>query len=547
MSAYQPVGSLVGINHEVELSKSAYKTIFDNSISKKQAWSLLSIEQKNCFLAEEHEIAHHVLLSSTAAGMLEWRTAEVWHRDLEWLVHQIADLNLETPRNKNFVQWLESEDGYDLVQNALINENKSEAPRKLSYFKMMVEEIKNTVHVEDVLFGHNQDEKPAITRAEFCKVFNRWNTWASKRSGIAIGLQEFPSTEDFEDASHTIKIKSRTPNARLFSAESFNIHELIEAHATCKEVWTLHQHGDHEGASRLLDKRLRSTQANALIAVKTRTQSDRWSVGFSPSIAMTAIAQVLNARLDISFLKGQSEIYIEDLMPWLIIEGKEDLLKVDRDEIIHCIDDLERVAQQPIIQSHAKWIEFPKIVSTLDQYLIENGQAGIAQLLKGVNSHNVNRTLYSFHLAFRKTAEYLASQLAPNPSPAKDFSSWFNSLKEMLTLIEYLDSVVVLGDPPLFKSAEPFEDTIGVLADYRFVLAGTIFGSANYHIARAYWYGGPLPHPRVLFRKVSAILNDQAFDYIETMLVGFFDTKVRNIYKNTYLDLNPAPNLYCKQ
>lgn len=545
MSAYQPVGALVGVTHTIDQSRSVYQKLSGPTYhSNVHNWKGLSAEEKSQYLIEEHEIAHHLLLSSTAAGMLEWRIAEVLHRDLDWLAREYRALGLVTPTNCNLVDWLKKQGGDQCVYDALIARDGPEAELRIRYHNTVVDAIKDAVLLEDTLYGYADGPHVEMTRRQFCDLFNRWNSWASKRSGLSIALEEYPTEERARDADHILPITTNDPEAQLFPEFSFNVSELIEAHATCQELWILEQHGDVEGAKDRLQERLQSPQGNALRALMKRVPSDRWQLRFSPPQAMLAVTRLLNTRLDIAFLKSRQDCTLEEILPWLVIDRTEDLRIVSSEDLIQVCEDLTRVQSNPIIGPHSQWVLFPLIDGSLRTYLEDLGDEGAGAFFKGLASLDVNRAIYTFKKAFRLSVSVFAAQTQDGSDAERAYGAWAESVRGLLTLIEYSDGALILGDG-LFESAEVLDSRVALFKDPRVGLVGSILGSSQYHLARAYWYGSYLPHPEILFHKISRSLSDEGFDSLVNLTLPIYDRLVERIYRNTYLKKNAT--LYSKQ
>lgn len=544
MSTYQPIGSLVGVTHSKSESKSAYSRLSGATYHENiDAWSGMTEEEKSIYLAEEHECTHHLLLSATSAGLLEWRIAQVWHRDLSWVARELTSLGLETPRTMNLADWLNRE-GHALVLQAMKEAHGEQGHRRIEYLMNVVEELENAIFIEDILFEYSHQPKSKITRREFCDAFNRWNTWASKRSGLSIGLSDYPDQESFVESDHVKRISSNHPDKPLFSPDSFNIKELIEAHATCQELWILEQHGDAESAQQLLKERLDSPQGNALRELQSKTASGEWQIGFSPSISMLAVLTLLNTPLDITMVKGEKAYTLEQILPWLAIESIQDLRQIDTDAFMDVCENLERTINNPVIGPHSQWVKYPVIETSLSSYLSEYGHDGLSEFLEGLTSHDVNRAIYTQKKAIQLTIEMLLRQLQSKQTASEALAKWSGSVRELLTLIEYTDKTMMFGKS-ITESTRPLSGRLGLLEDYRLVILGIILGSSQFHLSRAYWYGFSLPHPEILLNKISDELNDPEFSNLCNSIIPLYDRQVRHVYRNTFLDREME--LYCKQ
>ena len=95
------------VTHAIAESRRVLSALNGNYVNNKAVWKNASAQDKRLFLLEQHESAHHHLLTSTPCGLLLWRLNQVISRDISWAKRKVAPYGVTPQRYaipRNFYQ-----------------------------------------------------------------------------------------------------------------------------------------------------------------------------------------------------------------------------------------------------------------------------------------------------------------------------------------------------------------------------------------------------------------------------------------------------------
>ena len=86
------------IGHTIDQSRSVFERLTGGQLSDfREAWRGMSADDRRAYLLEQHEFAHHALMFSTPAGVLNWRINQIISRDIQWILRKCADYGVSFP------------------------------------------------------------------------------------------------------------------------------------------------------------------------------------------------------------------------------------------------------------------------------------------------------------------------------------------------------------------------------------------------------------------------------------------------------------------
>ena len=514
-------------------------------------WVKLSSKQKKIYLVEQHEFAHHRLLTSSLVGVLYWRMNQVFHRDIEWVVDQMSKLNLQPSSGMNLLEWLNT-GGNVQLKNCLSEKYESDNDSLVSYYEELMDNVSNNLKLKDILFGNFNNLPKEITRGEFCDIFNKWNSWSSKRCDLPISEENIRneiSVDRFDERLYISDIRTRKTDAPLFpDGYAFNLDDLIEAHATFSELFNLATHNDDKGAKKLLENRLRYSQSSALMALMKYTTSQEWKLGFSPFLAMQKIYLLFNSKIDICVQRDTGTQYLEDILPWLIYKERMASQGIEKKLYLEILSNMETAIKSSMVGAKSNWIKYPLVSMSV---LLDNPSPKILySFLQGVYSSSIHKALYVFHDNIFELYKLLAGMLNPDQAE-RSFAvrNWEKNSLENLALIEYIDGLSMFFQP-LQKANSHIEAIPDIYKKPLVVLLGTIMSSAKTSLVKAYWLGNSIPHPKIIFDKLSQELKmlnlDQGFvSSTSNLFVKLYEYELKQKFNNVFLDEDAL--LYCDQ
>ncbi|OEG75148.1 hypothetical protein BEL05_02510 [Shewanella colwelliana] len=541
--SYLFIANLIGIRASLATSVKVNEEMSGTLRSKHERWMRLTNNEKATFLAEEHEFAHHQLMTSSLAGVLYWRLSEVWSRDVSWLSQELARFGLFPERGLNLWEW------WKKAGQKAARSTATFGAVRLAYLNHVFEHLNLIADLRDYLYG-NEIPNTNITRSTFAKMLSVAFDWCAERSGLSIG----GSHDDYLiKTKNCATIVTLQPDAPVFpTKEPYNLQSLFEAYSVFRELFVLQLVGDDIRAQDLLEKTLAGQYGEALRAVIPLAESSDWKLGFSPHIAMQHILLMCNTPIDIVAYKEENQL--EDILPWLGLHDSFCHHGIKLDKLIVITEQVHTAVCVPLFSDKANWLRYLNLTSikSLEDYWATTDQKRINNFTVAITSNAVNQAAFTFKANLSSTCKLLMHWAsAPEELDRREhFQSWFDDTKKSICLVEYIDAVYIATEPVIKANDKPFlKPLITTLPIW--VIFGLLLRAHEYYMLRSYWDGTCRPSLTILIEKLESLfskeIGEKQGSYCDflTEFTSQLERQAKTRYPNT-LVVNDF-NLYCDQ
>lgn len=402
------------VGHSIDNSKKVFSVLTGSSLANfSRQWHRLSKADKQVFLVEHHESAHHSLLFSTPAGTLLWRLNQILSRDINYISRKLSENNLKISKKITPQCWLNGEkfsSELDRVQNLTLIEK--------SYFRHVVSAIEKCLYFRKIFF---ESDAP--------------KDYANLTIGELLDLTNFvyPYIQERCDTSHLIKwTTSLALDSKVFpNGRAFNVLDIAECHAIAKEVFILRALGDLQGAQDRIESSYNGPFAACMQkAVDIANYNN--PIGFSPHGVQIAALLACSSSLDLTISESR-ESRIEEELPWWrisdrsIFEGQS-------------YESLMSLAGEPIIGPGSNWILFSDFESNSNDNSFEN-------LITTLSSFGLDQQIYNIHRGAECNAKFLVESLQISQTGLNQdaYDEWDNFLFLNKAMVEFTDAILFRG------------------------------------------------------------------------------------------------------
>ncbi|MEZ8780912.1 hypothetical protein AB6D85_25350 [Vibrio splendidus] len=530
--SYLLIGDMVGVNVPISTSVKVNKKMEGSLRSKKEIWKNLSEDEKLAFLTEQHEFAHHQLMTSSIAGVFYWRLNETWSRDVSWLSHKLSELGLHPDNGMNLREWWKR-DGNLRAKIVLADDEVL-----FSYLEHVFEHLHKVNVLLDYLYGDKLPQEN-MPRGEFSNLLSTVFEWCAERCGLSLcGSHDYYH----ERSKNRAYISSQSPVDTIFPAkEAYNLQSLFEVYSICRELFVLQLVGDESRAQDLLAKTLKGRYASAINLVIPMSQSNDWALSFSPHIAMQHILMMCNSPLDISTYKKAD--HLEDILPWLVVESKFSKHRVDFNYLVNIGVRVCRFLQQPLFTENSNWLKYVNIknMDELEIYFSKLNESNFSDFHSAIASNAVNQAAFTFKINLSSTLKLLLDMVKkPEGLDSYQIQRWYDDTKKSMCIIEYSDDVWISTEPAI-KANDKLKEIVTTIPEL--VICGLVVRAHSHYMQKGYWEGACRPDLSILIEKLKG-KSELAYNYLSATNICL-ETQAKTLYPNT-IAVN-CFDLYCDQ
>jgi len=427
---YQTSAFAVSIKNSVASSKELFDKLSSKSSYSQMSseWMELDSKDKELYLTEHHEFAHHGLLHSSPLGVLQWRIEHVLFRDIDFISSQLRRFKIDIPTDTFIYDWLESEIFEIACSRAGVHHIGIREGQNI------VNRIKDLLLLKQTLFAERiKDQKSDVNIeiGEFLGLINRCFEYMAERCSLEFS-REFTSDLPTDQLLFTEEIP-------------YNARDMIEVHAMLEEIWLLRAFNDIEGAIKRIEQIEEQSYAKCFSYIKEHFLT-KDGVGISIVPMQEVILLSCCSALELSTFDSTEDLKIEDHIPWLRLKKilskkqKDGLDTTEFKESIKCLVDLTR---KPLFNSGSQWLQYRRI--DFPNIKENNFEAGdyLNSLFNNAFSLGVEAHAHLIHTGVKANIDYLMEVLKSNPSPVNRFVSdkWRKNTKFNLAIIEYEDAL----------------------------------------------------------------------------------------------------------
>ncbi|CDZ59636.1 hypothetical protein [Neorhizobium galegae] len=391
--------------------------------ARRPVWDALSPEDRQAYLLERHEMAHHALMFSTPAGGLIWRLNQVIARDAGYLLQKCDEWQIKfdghaSPRRC----FADATWRAKFLKMAATAENG----RHRDYCVEVFEAASKVIAFKEVLIEKGADGD--LTVGEFLDLANFVYAWLEKRCAVPF----------------VTMWKSRRPrDEKLFKpGEEYNINDIAECHAIGAELFVLRALGDPAAFKARADLALKGPYRKAFAAAVSHASTDG-DYGFSPYFVQVAALTAMSGNIDTVAADGPKERYIEDEFPWHRFAQWQDN---QTPALVSSIQSLIFWHGRPLVGAGSRWLKF------VDWHQLQDF-AKVQGLVDTFSSLGLDLQIHAMHQGAMLNGRFLATMLADGvptasrlPLPALSREEWFEETLLSIHMIEYDDNLLFTGE-----------------------------------------------------------------------------------------------------
>jgi len=499
------------VRHGIDRSRAVFGAMNSPSLATMgETWCSLSEEDRAAYLLEHHEFAHHALMFSTPAGVLNWRMNQVISRDIQWLLLKCTEAGVDfdqlgCPRDLLTTRkW----------QRELRRQNVLDRATKLEVLRTIAG-LEDVLLLRQIMFeGGAPAHFADLTFGELRSLLGRTHAYLSDRCDVPLNrrwLTRLP------------------PTTKVFpKGRAFNLVDIAEVHAISMELFVLRAVGDLEGF-RLRAERARAGPYGEAFGAAVGATSGANDLGMSPhQMQMMAL---LSFATGIDVRQGdEGPAYLEETLPWWRFTAGETLA---RTYYIDAARNCQTLCNTPLIGEGSRWIQL------MDAPFETRGArslARIAAVAMTITSLGIDRQIHAIHGGASLNWRYLASQLEadgaaefPQGFERVDYKAWRGDLQRAVLLVEYSDGIYFqeAAFDHLYPPRSPARRMrhLGEYEHPMLQLAGQIISGAIPRINYAAYAGHAVPRLDVLTPKLAAYLGNaeaagNLIEIIATLIEG---------------------------
>lgn len=456
-------------------------------------WKDLNAADRQAFLLEHHEFAHHALMFSTPAGVLNWRLNQVISRDAQWILKKCEDFGerfsaITPPRE------VVSARGWQVAFK-----RRSDVPRDVkNELLLTINSLEDMIQLRALFFEPGASERFAdLTFRDLLALLKRSFAYLERRCDVA-----FP--KDW---------RTKLPlGTKVFTPDrSFNLVDIAEVHAIAMELFILRAVGDFEAMNRRIEE-ARNGAYGAAVAIAVDATREVNELGVSPHQMQMQSLIAFSATLDIR-APSTKELYLEEVLPWWRFATKAAYQPATYiDALRNCFS----ISMAPLIGPGSRWLQLaPMAPNALPQTF-----EGVSSLFMTLTSLGLDRQIHAIHRGATLNWRYLATQFeenfedkAPFPFERLNGEEWRGHQQMAALLVEYTDGLNFqhADFDELYPADSEHRRTIPALehyADPAYQLLAQLLNGAIPRVAYASYAGRAVPALSVLEPKLADYFNN---------------------------------------
>lgn len=451
-------------------------------------WKGLNAADRQAFLLEHHEFAHHALMFSTPAGVLNWRLNQVISRDVQWILKKCEDFGerfsaITPPREVVAAR------GWQVAFK-----RRSDVPRDVkNELLLTINSLEDMIQLRALFFEPGAAARFAnLTFRDLLALLKRSFAYLERRCDVA-----FP--KDW---------RTKLPlDTKVFTPDrSFNLVDIAEVHAIAMELFILRAVGDFEAMNRRVEE-ARHSPYGAAVAIAVDATREVNELGVSPHQMQVQSLIAFSATVDIR-APSTKELYLEEVLPWWRFATKAAYQPATYiDALRNCLF----LSTEPLIGPGSRWLQ---MVPMGPNALPETSE-GVSGLFQTLTSLGLDRQIHSIHRGATLNWRYLATQLedigenkVPFPFERLNGEEWRGHQQMAALLVEYTDGLSFqhADFDELYPADSPYRKAMPALNHYAspaYQLLAQLLNGALPRVAYASYAGRAVPALGVLEPKLA--------------------------------------------
>lgn len=500
------------IRHTLERSQEVFGRLSGGLLSEfADVWKTLSDDERQAFLLENHEFAHHALMFSTPAGVLNWRINQVISRDVQWILYKAATYGVAFPPGVP-PQEIVSTRAWQVAfkrRADVDRETKQELLRTIT-------SLEDLIRLRRILFEPGAATSFAdLTFGELLDLLKRCYAYLSDRCDIRF-------CKDW---------RTNLPRStRVFpEGGAFNLVDIAEVHAIAMELFVLRAVGDVAGLERRLE-RARQGPYGAALDVAVAATGEANELGVAPHRIQLLSLIAFSSALDMP--PGDVKtICLEEALPWWrFTSGEAFTARTYIDALKNCFS----ASVEPLVGQGSCWLQVADVPWPPAASPRADALPGHFMTLSALG---LDRQIHAIHQGARLNWRYLATQLEQSfgGRHQEEFDrltpeAWRGELQNAVLLVEYNDNLQFryADYRELYPPGSPHRVALRSLDRYgepAYQLMGQLLNGAVPRIMYAAYAGRLLPRLGILEPKVAAYFEDASIgantvSMLESLLEG---------------------------
>lgn len=485
------------IRHTIGHSRSVFDKLTGASLATfSKVWPTLADDERRAFLLEHHEFAHHALMFSTPAGVLNWRMNQVISRDVQWILLKCHEYGVRFPEQAQPQQVLSTRKWkIDFKKRADVDRRT-----KRELFRT-IEGLEDVLLLRRILFEPGAPSHFAeLTFGEMRSLLRR--TFAYLESRCEVRLHR-----DW---------RTRLPlDTKVFPpARSFNLVDIAEVHAIAMELFVLRALGDTDAVHERAKRAQRGPHGLAFgLAVEWSKSVNE--LGLSPHQMQILALLAFATAIDVA-PKDAEPVYLEDALPWWRFASEPEITnKIFGDALKNCMT----LAAESLVGPGSRWLELADIDWPS---LRQPTPAKIEAVMKTLGSLGLDRQINAIHDGARRNWRYLATQLEISLGERLEIDferltpeAWRGGLQTAVLLVEYKDGLhfTEADFDELYPKGSKHRDTFRHLDSYApaaLQVVGQLLCGAMPRIMYASYTGCLVPALSILEPKLANYLQSSS-------------------------------------
>lgn len=456
-------------------------------------WKGLNATDRQAFLLEHHEFAHHALMFSTPVGVLNWRLNQVISRDVQWILKKCQDFG------ESFSTLTPPREVVSARVWQVAFKRRADVPRDVkNELLLTINSLEDMIQLRALFFEPGAAERFAdMTFRDLLALLKRSFAYLGRRCDVA-----FP--QDWR-TKLPLCTKVFTPD------RSFNLVDIAEVHAIAMELFILRAVGDIEAMNRRIDEARNGSYGTAVsIAVDATKEVNE--LGVSPHQMQVQALIAFSATLDIR-APSTKELYLEEVLPWWRFSTKAAYQPATYiDALRNCLI----ISTEPLIGPGSRWLQMVPLPP--NALLLTPG--GMSGLFTTLTSLGLDRQVHAIHRGATLNWRYLATQFedsfaekSPFPFDRLNGEEWRGHQQMAALLVEYTDGLNFqhADFDALYPADSPYRTAIPDLdhyADPAYQLLAQLLNGALPRVAYASYAGRAVPALSVLEPKLANYLGN---------------------------------------
>ncbi|MDR3474380.1 MAG: hypothetical protein P4M09_22250 [Devosia sp.] len=411
------------IRHTIERSRSVFGKLSGDSLAQLGGvWRELDEEDRQAFLLEHHEFAHHALMFSTPAGVLNWRINQVISRDVQWVLRKCHEFNVEFPEGKTPQQVVSTR----AWQVAFKRRNDVDRGTKQALLHTITA-LEDLIRLRRILF------EPGAAR-----------TFADLTFGELLDLlkRSFPYLGMRCDVGLCGDWRTRLPRTtKVFpEGKAFNLVDIAEVHAIAMELFVLRAVGDIDRFHQRVE-RGRGGPHGVALDVAIQATSEVNELGLSPHQMQMLALIAFSSALDVPAPTTKT-IYLEEALPWWRFAAPT---LVTTATYMDAVGNSLAIATSPLVGPGSQWLKMAGGDWPLTQLKSLEQFGAFAMSL---SSLGLDRQIHAIHQGAILNWRYLLTQLEASfdlPQALKfdrlSGEAWRGEVQSAVLLAEYKDGL----------------------------------------------------------------------------------------------------------